>query len=225
MVPAPGNNRSGDQGGLSMAVRLTPRLALLVLMAGVALLAPCRGTALAQDGDWPCVQRLVPRLESGQMWPGPPIDAIADAQPSVAVSTLAVELSDLSLTDAELASRVQAFAASLAPESRETELVHLFAATLEEINRTRAGLIEGIRRYARGQQQLAQRIARENRALDEERTAGADPVRLAELQASREWATRVHLDRQRQLTLVCDQPVRLEQRAFALARLIQEQLP
>jgi hypothetical protein len=171
------------------------------------------------------VQRLVPRLEGGQMWAGPPLDGVADAQPSAAVSTLAMELSDLGLTDAELASRVQAFAASLTPESGEIELPRLFAAALEEINRTRAGLIEGIRRYARGQQQLAQRIAEENRALDKERTAGTDAARLTELQASRDWDTRIHLDRQRQLTLVCDQPVRLEQRAFALARLIQEQLP
>jgi hypothetical protein len=35
----------------------------------------------------------------------------------------------------------------------------------------------------------------------------------------------VFTDRQRSLALVCDQPVRLEQRAFALARVIQEQLP
>ena len=36
------------------------------------------------------------------------------------------------------------------------------------------------------------------------------------------WDTLIYTDRQKSMTLVCDQPVQLEQRAFALARIIQE---
>jgi hypothetical protein len=66
----------------------------------------------------------------------------------------------------------------------------------------------------------------ETRELEELQQASAPDAAMAEqLQAARQWDTRIYTDRQKSLTLVCDQPVALEQRACALARLIQEQLP
>ena len=88
-------------------------------------------------------------------------------------------------------------------------------------------MIEGVKRYARGQRRLAERIGAETRELDRlQRSDGGDAVPAAQdLRAARDWDARVFGDRQRSLRLVCEQPVRLEQRAFALARVIQEQLP
>ncbi len=50
-------------------------------------------------------------------------------------------------------------------------------------------------------------------------------AKIAEMQSVRDWDMRIYGDRQKSLTLVCDQPVLYEQRAFALARIIQAQLP
>ena len=87
-------------------------------------------------------------------------------------------------------------------------------------------LVDGIKRYARGQQRMAEKISTETRALDALRKEpGTPPERVADLQAARDWDARVFTDRQRSLQLVCEQPVLLEQRAFALARLIQDRLP
>ena len=41
---------------------------------------------------------------------------------------------------------------------------------------------------------------------------------------ARQWDLRVFEDRQRVLRQICEQPVRLEQRAFALSRALQAEL-
>ena len=40
-----------------------------------------------------------------------------------------------------------------------------------------------------------------------------------------DWSTRIFQDRQQSLTYVCETPVILEQRAFALGRAVEAQLP
>ena len=70
---------------------------------------------------------------------------------------------------------------------------------------------------------MAEKVAAETRALDTLRQQPSpDPARLDDLENARTWDTRVFSDRQHSLRLVCDQPVLVEQRAFALARIIQE---
>jgi hypothetical protein len=203
--------------------RRPARLLIAVALPALGLLALPAGSARAQE-DWPCVQRLVPRLEAGQMWSGPPVDTAGEASPEI--MALATELADLSLAPDDLATKVRAFAEARPEADRARDLTRLFAAALAELNRSRASMIEGIKRYARRQQLLAAQIAEENRRLDQQQAqAGVDAAQLAELQSARDWDTRVYTDRQRQLGLVCEQPVRIEQRAFALARAIQEQLP
>jgi hypothetical protein len=183
------------------------------------------GQVAAQDSDWPCVQRLVPRLEAGQMWAGPPLENGA-GEPAPDLEALAEQLADPALAPEAVAEKVRAYQDGVPPDRREQALAGLFKASLDRINAERATLIEGIKRYARGQRRLAERIAAETRELDRlQRSAGGDAGQVQDLQAARDWDARVFTDRQRSLALVCDQPVRLEQRAFALARLIQEQLP
>jgi hypothetical protein len=191
-------------------------------------LAPALGTggqAAAQQNDWPCVQRLVPRLEAGQMWAGPPLEDGA-GEPARDLEALAEQLADPGLAPEAAAEKVGAYLDGVPPDRRGQALAQLFKATLDRINAERATLIEGIKRYARGQRRLAERIGAETRELDRlQRSGGGDAAQARDLQAARDWDARVFSDRQRSLGLVCDQPVRLEQRAFALARVIQEQLP
>jgi hypothetical protein len=171
------------------------------------------------------VQRLVPRLEPGQMWAGPPLGNGA-GEPVPDLAALAEQLADPGLAPEAVAERVRAYQGSVPPDRRGQALAQLFEATLDRINAERATLIEGIKRYARGQRRLADRIAAETRELDRlQRSADGDAAQAQDLQAARDWDVRIFSDRQRSLQLVCEQPVRLEQRAFALARVIQEQLP
>lgn len=198
--------------------RARARLVIALLLVGTS-------PALAQVSDWPCPQRLVPKLEPGMMWSGPALGPVP-VTPDPAVAALTPKLMDLRAAPEALTAEVKAFSDSLPAERREAALTELFAVTLDRLNADRANLISGIERYARGQRSLAEKVAAETRALDALRQQPSpDPARLDDLESARAWDTRIFSDRQHSLRLVCDQPVLVEQRAFALARIVQEQLP
>ena len=195
-----------------------------VLALGVGALCVAQAVH-AQTSDWPCQQRLMPTLEPGQMWSDPPVDA-APTVPPAELSALTQQLTALHQSPEALAAAVQAFADGLPADQKSARLSLLFAVALQRLNGERATLINGIKRYARGQQRMAEKISAETRALDALRKeSGTPPERIADLQAERDWDARVFTERQHSLQLVCEQPVLLEQRAFALARLIQDKLP
>lgn len=196
----------------------------MLVAVGVGMASTAQ-PARAQSNDWPCVQRLMPTLKAGQVWSGPPLPAVPTT-PDAGVAALVHQLTDLHRAPEALAVDVQAFADGLPAEQRAERLAQLFAVALGRLNNERTVLVGGIKRYARGQQRMAEKISAETRALDALRKEpGTPPERVAELQAAGNWDARVFTDRQRSLQLVCEQPVLLEQRAFALARLIQDRLP
>lgn len=201
-------------------------LAVALLAGGGPAAAGVAAGAFGQDPDWPCVQRLVPELAAAQLWSGPP-PAAADWQADAEIAPLVLKLADADLPLPEAERAIAAFAAAQPAETRGGRLALLLAATLETVNGQRARLIGGIKRYARGQQALAERIAAAGAELAG-LPAGPDvvpPPELAPVKEARDWDIRIFEDRQRSLTHLCDQPVRLEQRAFALARAMQGQLP
>ena len=63
---------------------------------------------------------------------------------------LAGELAARRVPLAEAEGQIDAFADTLAPERKAEQLTHLFARTLEIINRDRTSIIQGIKKYARG---------------------------------------------------------------------------
>lgn len=182
----------------------------------------------AQDPDWPCVQRLVPELAAAQLWSGPSLDTVegfwqADAE----IAPLGRELIDLSRPMATVREDIDEFVSGVAPEDRENRLTMLFQAVLESVNGERAQVIRSIKGYARKQKALAERIAQDNAKLEGIRLdvePDQQPPELLEIRERRDWDLRVFDDRFSMLTPICDQPVLLEQRAFALARAIQEHL-
>ena len=209
-------------GRLGARVRSDPRLGrgLALLVAG-ALLAgtPAAGPVRAQpaDRDWPCPQRLVPQIVAGAIWSGPPLDEVkehwaTDADVAPLVPKLASRDTPVELAEAQIAS----FADKFPPEARDAKLTLLFVGVLEFLNGERGKLIEGIKRYTQRQRALADKIAATTRKLQDEPTP--------EIRAERDWDLRVFEDRNRSLRQVCDQPVAVEQRAFALARAIQSHL-
>jgi hypothetical protein len=187
----------------------------LAVLCGAAGAGPA--AAAGEDPDWPCVQRLVPEIAPAVVWAGPPLDAV-DLGPQPATDQLAGELAARRVPLAEAQEHVDGFAATLAPEQRDGQLTRLFARTLEIINRDRSSIIQGIRKYARGQRALAERINEKNERLSH---LPADQVLERDtLIAERDWDVRIYDDRRGSLSYLCEQPVLLEQRAFALARTI-----
>lgn len=194
---------------------------LLALLIGGALLLPAGFEAAAQqdsDPDWPCVQRLLPEIASGMIWAGPSLDEVEVPSDDQQLAALAQELAArrVPIEDAEI--RIEAFAASLDDDDKAPRLSALFKATLDIINKDRASIIGGIKKFSRGQRALADKITAKNEEI--KKIASDDVLTRDTAKVERDWDIRVFEDRRRSLTYLCEQPVLLEQRAFALARTI-----
>lgn len=198
------------------------RLALpLLLLAGT-------GPALAAAPTgalWPCIQRKVPELAVGQMWSGPPIAnlkwqddrEVADLVPVLAAQRTSME---------DATKQIDAFAGKLGAD-RQERLTLLFAGVFDQINARRDRIMAGIERYAQHQIDLSKRIKGESLDLAKAKKAAAseeEKARLPEIEKQLLWDTRIYDARQQSMTAVCESPVLLEQRVFALARAIQEKM-
>ena len=109
----------------------------------------------------------------------------------------------------------------MAPEDRPAWLADLYAAILDRINSERGEIIAGIGRYASRQQTLSERVdatEAEIVTLQQAPEAERDTERLKQLQDAVAWQTRIFKERAQSLTYVCEAPVLLEKRAFAIGR-------
>ena len=176
------------------------------------------------DPTWPCVQRKVPNLSIGQMWSGPIVDKSSEEMVNDdAITALASALAVRRTSLEEAEKLVQEFAKA-SGENREDHLAHVFALVFERIDSERAQIISGIARYAGKQTGLAERIDAKQEELaaleaKEEKT-NDEWDRQEELMDTLEWDTRLFDARKESLTYVCETPVILEKRAFALSRMI-----
>ncbi|MFB2533304.1 hypothetical protein ACEYYB_13105 [Paracoccus sp. p4-l81] len=197
---------------------LRSALICLMLTTGVA-----HAAADPSDPNWPCIQRKVPRLSVGALWTGPVPDAASDA----AAKTPAVQaLADRLALRRTPMDQAEAAIADFAQTADAATLTGLFQAVFDRIDTHRARLIDGIDRYAIGQQALATRLE-QGRAQMSQLEAAAKPdfdaIDAAEKQL--DWDTRIFDERRQSLTYVCETPVILEQRAYALSRAIAAHLP
>ncbi len=202
------------------------RAALTAALIGFAAVsAPPPAGAAGADPDWPCEQREVRHLSWGQMWTGPALPEAKVWREDAAVAALAGRLSARRTEMDEAPALIDA--SGIEGEAR---LAALFAGAFQQIDEERARLIDGIGRFARKERARSDRID----ALREEiesRAAAASPDDYDELDAIEAledelaWETRIYQDRRRSLSFVCESPIVLEKRAFALARIIQERLP
>lgn len=193
----------------------------------VAMASTASGVFAASfdDPDWPCIQRKVPTLSTGQMWAGPEITAEIIAlgkDPNIAALASRLALRRIAVEDAE--TMIAEFAEGL-EEDRNQKLTALFAHTFDLISAERTTIISGISRYAHKQSGLSDQI--ETRRGELTKLEAAEPPdydRIEELQDFLEWDERIFRERSQSLTYVCETPVILEKRIFALARAIQAHL-
>ena len=175
--------------------------------------------------DWPCIQPRVVALGIGQMWSGPALDSAgdwrSDSELAQLVSVLAARR--LPLEQAEVMINTVAAAAGTEKNQR---LTFLFAGLFDRMSASRARIMDGIERYARRQRELAQRI-NDTRAKVESRGIGGSMLGQtapSDLEQSLTWDTRIYDERSQIITYVCESPVLIEQRLFALARIIQNNM-
>jgi len=199
---------------------------MVLYLAMVA--APARGAGDPENPDWPCIQRKVPEISAGMVWAGPEIPADEKAwTDSPQLHALAVKLAARRLPIEEAEEEIDSFAAALGPE-KDKELTLLFAAVLQIVNAERSEIVAGIERYARRQGTLSERIgegiAELNTLRRKPNRSAEDDAKLKALEEQLLWDTRIFDERRQSLTYVCESPVLLEQRLFALSRHIMSHL-
>jgi hypothetical protein len=196
-----------------------------VLAIGIA--AAASAMAAGEDPDWPCIQRKVPEISSGQVWTGPPLDEVGESwQQDMGLVDLAREVASRRTEMDDARQKVAAFAAQ-AGADKNRRLTALFAGILANINTERSSIMAGIGRFARRQRALAEKISMQSAELEQLRQQGAGngvEARRDELLEIQAWDTRIFRERERSLRYVCELPVLLDQRAFALGREIAAML-
>ena len=197
------------------------RMGRLTAMLCLAAWISC-GAAWGADADWPCVQPKMAELTPAQMWAGPPLEDAGDWRDDAAVAALVPKLVARRTSLEDAAAAIERFAESAGPD-KDKRLTRLFAGVFERINAERSRVVAGIERYARKQKALADRIRQEEAALRAKPGATADRT-AQDLETQLRWDTRIYEERLQALAYVCESPVILEQRAFALAREIQNHL-
>jgi hypothetical protein len=193
------------------------------LLLSLVVAAPPVYAAGPVDPDWPCIQRRQPHLSIAQVWGGPLPDEAAlalAASPEVQDVAQVIALRRTSMED------VEAQVVGFAGEHDAQALVALFAATFDHINLMRDRVMAGITRYAHKQETLERQIEAMRQAFAALQAAEPkDFDRMDAVEKDLDWSTRIFQDRQQSLTYVCETPVILEQRAFAIGRLVEAVLP
>ena len=192
-------------------------------MAALVALAPVAAMAAQATPDWPCIQPRQPHLSLGQVWTGPQPDAGTEAlAASTEIAALADRLAQRRLPVADAEAEIAAFAEGRDPAARTALMQALF----ERIDRQRSLLMDGISRYGHKQVALAAQVqARRARMATLEAADKPDFDAIDAEEKALDWDQRVFTDRQQSLTYVCETPVILEQRLFALGRALAAGLP
>lgn len=189
----------------------------------VLLLALVPGPVVAadfSDPDWPCIQRKVENLSAGLMWPHPVTKT--DLPPEAEELAAVLALRRVSLEEAE--THVRDFVAKHPPD--EQALGAVFLSVFDRLSENRKRLMSGIARYSQSQIALSAKIDAdriEMAKLSAEKAPDFD--RIDKLEEEMDWNERIYLDRSRALTYVCETPVLIEKRAYAIAQVLLKHLP
>ncbi len=170
-------------------------------------------------------------LTAAQIWDGPPTDKLTDWQDDQQISELAevLESRRVSLEDAEQA--IKEFANSQPENIRDEKLTQLFASMLAKINKDRQLVLSRVEEYQRRQKARSEKLEREGRKLAQldqdipaDEQLGPRDMKLTSEQQEYNWNARIFQERQQNLTVACEIPVLIEQRAFEIGRLIRAQM-
>jgi hypothetical protein len=197
-------------------------LCLLLAAAGSA------GRSYAADPrypDWPCAQAKVPEISLAAVWDGPALDDATvrwkdDAKVSLLVPRLAARRMPLDQAEKMITEFLQEAAA----RRSETGKL-LFAGLFDTLNAQRSSVMNGLERVTRKQREAAEKIRDDTLALQALQDAATpDQAKVDELGNQLVWETRIFEDRRRVIKFVCEVPTAIDQRLFALGRVIRQEM-
>jgi hypothetical protein len=191
----------------------------------VALVAAINAHSAAprnEDPNWPCQQRLVPKLAAASYWTGPEIENFGDWHADPEIAKLVQRLAPRRVSTEEGLAEVAAFAQSLSGD-RTGRLALAFRGLLEETDRERAALIEQLKQIGRRQRELADLVAQLAAELNSvpPDTNGDDDAKRVDLQQRHDFTARNFEEIQRTIRYACETPVALDTRLGAWARALQ----
>ena len=199
----------------------------ITIAASVATLAASTASSLAADPrypDWPCTQAKVPEISLAAVWAGPPLDDVSekwkdDGKVSALVTRLAARRTPLD----EAEKTIAGFLGASSEKTMAGKL--LFAGLFDTLNAQRFQVMNGLERVMRKQREAADKIRADTIALQELQGASApDQQKIDELTNTLLWETRIFEDRRRVVKFVCEVPTAIDQRLFALGRVIQQDI-
>ncbi len=173
--------------------------------------------------DWPCMQIKVPEISVAAVWSGPPIDDVASAwQEDTATRDLIGRVA-ARRTPLDAAQTALSDFLAGAPEERLRKAKLVFAGVFATLNQERSQVMSGIERLFRRQRAFAGDIRSEIAALRSLQDApDHDQRKVDDLTNRIEWDIRIFEERRKTINYACEVPILIEQRLFALARMIQE---
>jgi hypothetical protein len=200
-------------------------LAALCVLLAVAGLLDRSVAADPRYPDWPCAQAKVPDLSLAAVWAGPPLDDVADKWKADAkVSALLPRLAARRTPLEEAEKAITEFLAGSAAEKTDMGKL-LFAGLFDTLNAQRSSVMGGLERVTRKQREAAERIRTDTLALQALQDAPSpDQAKIDELGNQLVWETRIFEDRRRVIKFVCEVPTAIDQRLFALGRVIQQEM-
>jgi hypothetical protein len=175
--------------------------------------------------DWPCAQAKVPEISLAAVWAGPPLDDATDkwkndARVSALVPKLAARKTPLEEAEKAI---TEFLAGSTAAKAATGKL--LFAGLFETLNAQRTSVLNGLERVTRKQRDAADKIRSDTLALQALQGASPpDQPKIDDLSNQLIWETRIFEDRRRVIKFVCEVPTAIDQRLFALGRVIQQEM-
>ncbi|EAU42864.1 hypothetical protein FP2506_08481 [Fulvimarina pelagi HTCC2506] len=174
--------------------------------------APETGTT-----DWPCVQREVETIQAAQMWAGPDLSLGNEVERTPEMRAIVDRAIARRISGNEAQTLVREYIDAVPEGDREAVAAALFGDILDRLNAERGQVMNGILRYGSRQKQLADALRSKAARMAELRREG-DATAFADIREEIAWDTRVFDDRRQSLTYVCEVPILIEQRAFALGR-------
>ena len=175
--------------------------------------------------DWPCAQAKVPEVSLAAVWNGPPLDDAASKwKDNPKVSALATRLAARRTPLDEAEKAISEFLSEAPAEKTERGKL-LFAGLFEKLNAERNTVMNGLERITRKQRDAAEKVRSDTVALQAQQdAANKDQAKIDELSNQLVWETRIFEDRRRVIKFVCEVPTAIDQRLFALARAIQQEM-